>query len=99
MMTDGPYRPSNGTEGEGFIARWCAGCARDVRQDCTILARSLAFDIDHPNYPKEWTVQAGAGPRCTSFMPLGVLSDRARKAWATRRAKRDAAFTGHLFEQ
>lgn len=57
-----PYRPSNGTEGEGFTGHWCDRCLRDravrVHQDyengCDILARALMFRGDDPNYPVEW---------------------------------------------
>lgn len=76
---DVPYRPSNGTEGEMFMNAWCFRCERDRDEDCDILARSFAFNVDDPRYPKEWVckwVAADDGfpspiPRCTAFWPLG----------------------------
>lgn len=73
-MTDArPYRPSNGEEGEVFMEAWCARCRRDAahRRDeskagCTIIARSMAYDVGDPKYPKDW-VQDEKGPRCTRF--------------------------------
>lgn len=67
-----PYRPSNGTEGEIFQSAWCQKCSRDNYDPdtgeggCYILIFSMAYGIDHPDYPKEW-VQDEAGPRCTAF--------------------------------
>jgi hypothetical protein len=64
-MSDGEeirlYRPSNGTEGEGFMAAWCARCQRDQasRDDpggfdgCEIIGRTMALAIDHADYPRE----------------------------------------------
>jgi hypothetical protein len=68
-----PYRPSNGTEGEIFMERWCATCQRDADfQDgndgagCEIAARALAFDIGQPDYPAEWC-ETSEGPLCTAW--------------------------------
>ncbi len=112
-----PYRPSNGTEGEMFFEAWCCNCARDAaaRNDnfekgCSIIAKSLFYDLGHPLYPKEWIRQANddswpGTARCTAFTPLEELSRRAERAWVTRRRKRDEAsaelFTGgpHEHEQ
>jgi hypothetical protein len=76
---DVPYRPSNGTEGEMFMSDWCFRCERDKDGDCDILARTLAFNVDDPRYPKEWVCKwapADDGfplpiPRCTAFCLLG----------------------------
>jgi len=64
------YRPSNGTEGAGFFCDWCDYCERDKDEDCPILADSLAFDVDHPRYPREW-VYGKDGPECTAYVELG----------------------------
>lgn len=64
------YRPSNGTEGEGFIGQWCCTCERDNDESCDILARTFAFDIADPEYPREWLI-GKAGPECTAWIPLG----------------------------
>lgn len=105
-----PYRPSNGTEGQFFYEAWCAKCSRDAAfrnndndrpRGCSIIARALIYDLDDPQYPKEWIQGTDDGvfseTRCTAFTPLSVLSDRARRAWESRRAARSASFAGDLF--
>jgi len=70
-----PYRPSNGTEGVYFMADFCDKCANDTEESpCSIIGASMAFDVDDPQYPKEWIQdEAGPGefpiknPRCTNF--------------------------------
>ena len=70
-----PYRPSNGSEGIDFDDAWCSRCARDAafREDpdaadgCPIYAATFRFDIDHPEYPKEWIEDDVKGPHCTAF--------------------------------
>jgi len=66
-----PYRPSNGTEGEDFMACFCANCRRDQDEDdpCSIATWALAAAIDDPDYPEEWIVDQ-SGPRCTAFEPV-----------------------------
>lgn len=89
-----PYRPSNGTEGEGFIGCWCARCDRDhfnedtMRGGCRILADTLFYDRDDPKYPEEWTYNEAGEPICTAFVARGTA---ARKAAVTRRRHRDEA--------
>lgn len=100
MKTE-PYRPSNGTDGEGFMGAWCERCARDVGHNCSILARALAFDLEDPEYPKEWvrlTVRPWT-PSCTAFVPMEELSNRAKRAWQTRRDNLRAAHAGDLFPE
>lgn len=92
-----PYRPSNGTEGEIFMERWCFRCSRDAafrngkpEYGCQILAATFVFDLDDPEYPKEWVRQSTddewpGTARCTAFVPQSELSERAKRAWATRR--------------
>ena len=84
------YRPSNGTEGEIFMERWCARCWRDAafRADqgdsCPIAAATMAFDIDDPEYPAEW-IEDETGPRCTAFEPNetgGVIHDHRQEGLA-----------------
>lgn len=73
------YRPSNGTEGDCFQARWCAKCEREAgyRLDetrfdgCDILVAAYALSIGHPEYPPEWRKDGPQGPRCTAFIPEG----------------------------
>jgi len=59
------YRPSNGTAGEGFHARFCYRCGRNWEK-CSILTRTLIHSIDEPEYPREW-IQDDQGARCTAF--------------------------------
>ena len=66
----GKYRPSNGTEGEFFMERWCYRCRHDSAPDdfCPILATTMAFDVDDPEYPSEWVQnEDGIGGYCTAF--------------------------------
>lgn len=69
-----PYRPSNGTEGECFMGRWCAHCVLDAygsAEDehelsdgptCDVLGNALAgFQ------PDEWIYGRDGQPRCTAF--------------------------------
>ena len=78
------YRPSNGSEGECFYAGWCRHCQRDkaMREGCDfdecddndlcqIIADTMAYDIDHAKYPKEWTYDKDGNPCCTAFVPAG----------------------------
>lgn len=73
------YRPSNGTEGEIFMAQWCHSCRRDraSREDggdpadgCEILARTFAIPtVEDPEYPSEWRYRPDDGrPMCTAFV-------------------------------
>jgi hypothetical protein len=69
-----PYRPSNGTEGESFMDAYCAHCKHETEdKPCHILGASLAFQIGHPSYPKEWIEEDdGSKPRCTAFQMIGA---------------------------
>lgn len=72
-MTLEKYRPSNGTEGDAFMARFCERCAFGLGESlspCLIVGATMAFDVDDPEYPTEW-VEDAAGPRCTAFIPAG----------------------------
>lgn len=59
MTVSKPYRPSNGTEGESFMSRWCYRCIKE--NNCTILTGAL-----FGKQPKQWRRGSG-GPLCTSF--------------------------------
>ena len=69
------YRPSNGTEGDMFMAEWCERCSRanfsDPDQACHINLRAMAFGIDAPEYPAEWQLSNGGAPLCTAFIENG----------------------------
>lgn len=79
------YRPSNGTEGLYFRARFCDQCERDREymgtgegEGCPIYGATLVFDVDDPHYPREWRRDKDGKPTCTAFVPLGgqVPTDR-----------------------
>ena len=63
------YRPSNGTEGIYFMEKFCDKCYYDRNSDCEILARTLIFDVNDPEYPKEWTYKNNS-PVCTKFKDI-----------------------------
>ena len=66
------YHPSSGTEGMDFTGKWCARCACDVNDDCSILAASFCGPVD------EWQYERGE-PVCTAFVaadPLGIPTMR-----------------------
>ena len=74
IVTPGkPYRPSNGTEGEMFYARWCEDCKHDAEyrktqeNGCKILAATMLFSTDDAEYPKEWTHDENGQPCCMAF--------------------------------
>ena len=63
-----PYRPSNGTEGMAFEARFCQRCERDrewrefERNPCEVLGAALSDGAP------EWLCD-GQGAWCTAFVP------------------------------
>jgi hypothetical protein len=68
-----PYRPSNGSEGEMFKEQFCYRCKHDDYDNavyCPILGASLVYEVDDPQYPKEWIADE-RGPQylgiCTAF--------------------------------
>jgi hypothetical protein len=67
------YCPSNGTEGADFIDAWCRKCVRDQgdieagEPGCEILFTTMVLDVDHPDYPSEWTFDRFGRPICTAF--------------------------------
>lgn len=75
------YRPSNGSEGEMFAARWCEQCEADrayrdgTGESCEIIARTMVFDTDEADYPREWQYDATGQPCCTAFVAAVERSD------------------------
>lgn len=75
-----PYRPANGTDGMDFMDSFCDRCVRDrafqkwyagegpEADSCPILAATCIYNVDDPQYPKEW-IEDEYGPRCTAFEP------------------------------
>jgi hypothetical protein len=51
-------RPSNGTEGEAWVAAWCRTCVNDVNEDCPILLEGL-LGVDPPQWHRgpPWSPQ------------------------------------------
>lgn len=70
-MTDTePYRPSNGTEADFFMEKFCNRCARE-EHICEILSRTFWLPETDPDYPTEWVRDVGpwpGNPRCTAFV-------------------------------
>ena len=68
-----PYCPSNVAEGDMFREKFCERCLKDRvfrehgQDGCQILAAALCYDLDEPEYPKEWTHDAEGRPTCTAF--------------------------------
>ena len=65
-----PYRPSNGSQGDGFMEHWCDRCQRDAafRDDmfsdgCSILAGAFAT-----GGAPEWQYDANGQSCCTAFV-------------------------------
>jgi|HubBroStandDraft_1064217.scaffolds.fasta_scaffold195405_3 hypothetical protein len=83
-----PYRPSNGTEGEIFRCQFCNHCQRDEAfqadpenaDGCEILAATFRYAVTDPDYPKEWTHDAGGRPTCTAFRRIGLPEPRDENA-------------------
>lgn len=63
-----PYRPCNATEGECFQAKFCNRCQLNEDRDCAILGATMAYNVDEPRYPKEWTHDVAGMPLCTAFV-------------------------------
>lgn len=69
------YRPSNGTEGEGFIGCFCMECIHGKYEHtgdtndhpCEILSRSFMYDLKDKEYPEEWIYGEDGKPTCTAW--------------------------------
>lgn len=62
------YRPSNGTEGDIFMSKWCANCIEDTElSPCEIIFRTLTYNEDDEEYPDKWTYNDAGIPICTAF--------------------------------
>ena len=66
-----PYRPSNGTAGSMFMRKFCDRCTKDDPDTgCEIVMLSMMYEIEEPDFPKEWVQDSeGGNPRCTAFTP------------------------------
>lgn len=63
------YRPSNGSEGESFMAQFCERCIHEdwEEKNCPIIGLTMAYWEDEPEYPSEWTYDKEGKPTCTKF--------------------------------
>ena len=66
------YRPSNQTEGDSFMERWCNRCIHDEFNPdnegcCEILTRTMFYDKNDPEYPEQWQYGKDGQPKCTAF--------------------------------
>ena len=67
------YRPSNGSEGEMFMGRWCVKCSEDELNDetgeggCKIIADAFCYSLTDENYPAEWQYGEDGQPLCSAF--------------------------------
>jgi hypothetical protein len=69
------YRPSNGTEGAGFIEHFCERCRHDAKyretddgaDGCDILRRAFLHMPADSEYPREWVYGPDGVPTCTAF--------------------------------
>jgi hypothetical protein len=64
-----PYRPSNGTEGEMFMADWCDLCAKEAGPNrCEILTATFCHQVNDPEYPRDkWVYGDDGRPTCRSY--------------------------------
>ncbi len=89
-MASKPYRPSNGTEGMGFIEVWCDRCIRepldpDSENKCVHLTKSFFED-----YNGVWFVIDGK-PTCTAFKSREEYN-RNRKRYAKKDPRQKELF-------
>lgn len=82
------YQPSNGTEGDIFLSKFCYQCIKfphshDAKNQCQISLDSMAWDIRDPEYPKQWRYVDGR-PVCAAFKSREEFN-------AERRLKRKAS--------
>jgi hypothetical protein len=81
------YRPSNGTEGEMFMSRWCDRCALDEGRGgtCDRVMRAMAYKPNEIAYPREWRIrwlERGFEAWCEAFVPLGGGGDDGERSQA-----------------
>lgn len=65
-----PYRPTKATEGYFFQSAWCDNCLfndHEQGEGCRILTETMIYNLDDPEYPKEWQQNSAGEARCTKF--------------------------------
>ena len=95
-----PYRPSNGTEGDMFTARWCEKCSKhDFDNDdgpvCYLLFGMLNYYPDDNEYPKEICLDDDGRPQCTAFEEY-VEEEKAHKEQRKYRCKNTPDLFGEV---
>ena len=62
------YRPGSGTEGMIFMDKFCHRCIHDgdFNNPCQIILKTMIFDLDDKEYPKEWVLENNQ-PKCIKF--------------------------------
>ncbi len=76
------YRPSSGSEGMGFMERFCCKCFHERAMTnpkgegkaCSIVAKTMAYDERDKEYPREWRYVDGK-PTCTKHIPYDWNDD------------------------
>lgn len=92
MSDHKPYRPSNGTEGDIFTARFCAKCTKREpvgSGPCKIEMYAMVCYVNDPDYPKEWRYVDGK-PTCTAFDDQPPLTEADRKYLAYMAERKQA---------
>ena len=103
-VSDGKkYRPSNGTEGDIFMSRFCGCCIKhpinsDAKRQCRILLKTFAYDLDDPKYPPQWLYKNGR-PLCISFKDRDEEYKKRREARRKRLKKNGDDKTIDLFKK
>jgi len=85
MKNGDSFYPSNGTDGDSFMEKFCYNCTKDTggrggKTYCSIVTGALIG-----KKPKQWIYQDGK-PTCTSFVKLG----------ATKTVKRQRVLKGQI---
>lgn len=67
------YQPSNGTEGEYFIDKFCMNCIHcdpdpNGKKQCDILCATFVYSVKDSEYPKEWVYNENDEPVCTAWV-------------------------------
>ena len=66
------YQPSNGSEGDMFISKFCMKCIHndphiDGFKNCNILSETMMYHVTDDEYPSEWTFDDRGKPTCTQW--------------------------------
>lgn len=48
-----PYKPSCNDEVDWFYSKFCTDCKHDKNDNCIVLAKMYAHDVEDSDYPKE----------------------------------------------